>query len=141
MVEATKPAWQASLEKSVRDNLQLEFSRLFQVALFDEINSKTVCDTLKMAELQVGKVLAVIDARADVSQLLLAGKHVVELNWLFQLTKEKYRLQCSVSQVTDQPTILRLWRQLQDDQQLAFKAPKPGADKAVIQDCLQQYEP
>ena len=66
----------------------------------------------------------VVDSRTDVGKLLgaLSAASRVQLNWLFQLSNEKYRVTCKVrialpgqSEASDS-RILELWRMHSDDQ-------------------------
>ena len=66
------------------------------------------------------KVLALTDARAGVGRLLRVCDTLVELNWGFPLTKEKFRLLCEVnvlqpSQESAHAAILEQWRQMSEE--------------------------
>ena len=43
------------------------------------------------------KLLALSEARVDVGRILCSNDELVELNWFFPLTKEKFRILCGVN--------------------------------------------
>ena len=126
------PSWVRSIQKAINGNRQLEYNAYFQIALYDKENEHTICDTLKYVKfitngaddlahqgevpddtpyLAKPKLLAYTDSRGVVGRILLGNKSPVELNWVFPLTKEKYRILCevnilSIKQKEAQPAIL-----------------------------------
>ena len=162
------PGWARSLQKSINGNRQLEYNAYFQIALYDKLNQHTVCDTLKYVKfvtnsaddltfigevpddtpyLMRPKLLAYADSRGDVGRILLENKQPVELNWVFPLTKEKVRLLCEVNMISikekeGQQAIFEQWKQMSEEQQMAFKAAQPGEIKTNMKsDELNSYEP
>ena len=158
------PNWMQSLSTALNKNAQLQYSKYFSVALYNQEKEETISDFLRCELIQdkteagtsyhvQPSILAFVDSRTDTGNCLLKscekGQHV-EICWFFSLTKEKYRIKTK-PKAWDAKTIetcsnqksnfFKIWQSLNDDELITFKRAMPGEEKKRSQDELLQYEP
>ena len=126
---------------SISRNKQLEFAQQFQIAVSDPENNSAFCDTLKCEQiidknengeyLFYPKILSCISTRHDVGRVLLENAksdsktQTYEICWSFHITKEKYRIKCSVEvankEIGDKKALDSVWKLLSDDQKMSYR--------------------
>ena len=120
METVQKPLWVKQLNIAILKNQQLEFTQYYQLSVPSADGKTSLCDTLQhfslvSENLSLPFMLSSSNTRHDIGQGIQALEEhsLIEVCWMFPLTKDKFRLRCKASIDSDYRT--QIWNSNSDD--------------------------
>jgi len=105
-MEQKQPSWIRSLQKSIMNNTQLEFWHYLEIAYVNVDEKAPECEMIKFRKLLLDEItnksflITTVDKRTKLYKNLTQNPKI-QLCWFFPLSREKFRLKCDCTLISN----------------------------------------